>query len=134
VVSLLIYIEKVHKKKNCTKTQPREHRRKKQKLLSVQLKQSRKRLLLVRLHSIGLQRSFIQETSLPSMEVWQASVEDEIVSLLPNHPSSYHEDFSEERSRKLLLCIKHHDVRIKAEVLIEGTSEEQMKSSFFPIF
>jgi hypothetical protein len=101
---------------------------------TVQLKQSRKRLLLVQLHSIGLQRSFIQETSLPSMEVWQASVEDEIVSLLPNHPSSYHEDFSEERSRKLLLCRKHHDVRIKAEVLIEGTSEEQMKSSFFPIF
>jgi hypothetical protein len=55
VVLLLKYIEKVHKKKNCTKTQPREHRRKKQKLLSVQLKQSRKRLLLVRLHSIGLQ-------------------------------------------------------------------------------
>jgi hypothetical protein len=29
VVLLLIYIKKVHKKKNCTKTQPREHRRKK---------------------------------------------------------------------------------------------------------
>jgi hypothetical protein len=47
------------------------------------------------------------------------------------------------RSRNLLLCKKHHAVRIKAEVPIdaqvspalptEGTSEEQMKSSFFPI-
>jgi hypothetical protein len=76
------------------------------------------------------------------MEVWQASVEDEIVPLLPNHPSSYHDDFSEERSRKLLLCRKHHAVRIKAEVPIDAQvspalptegSEDQMKSSFFPI-
>jgi hypothetical protein len=141
---IIIDIYRKGAQKNCTKTQPREHRRKKQKPLSVQLKQSRKRLLLVRLHSIGLQRSFIQKTSLPSMEVWQASVEDEIVSLLLNHPSSYHEDFSEERSRKLLLCRKHHAVRIKAEVSIDAqvspalptevTSEEQMKNSFFPIF
>jgi hypothetical protein len=73
------------------------------------------------------------------MEGGTSPVEYLIISLHPDGPGLYHEDFHEEGCTVMLLCSVHHaeEVKIKAPinaevvpaVLTEGASEEEMKCS-----
>ena len=72
-----------------------------------------------------------------------SSVEDEVISLLPNMPRGNNEDLHEEGVSKLLLCLHHHLEEITCEVpmntqespasLTERSAKEEVESRLFNI-
>jgi hypothetical protein len=94
-------------------------------------------------HSVCLEEGFLNEPKLPTLKCCRPSIEDSVVSLLPDEPGTQHEDLHEERLSKLFLSFLHHLVKRKVEVPgdaqvipalpAEGAVEEQMECCLFPI-
>jgi hypothetical protein len=49
---------------------------------------------------------------LPALKSWLASIENEVISLLPNEPCPQHECFHEEIVGALLFSLIHHRVEV----------------------
>jgi hypothetical protein len=73
----------------------------------------KKRKLLLFRHSGGLRSGLVEESYLPSSEGGTGSVEDEVIPLFPNLPSSNYESFHEEDRAELSFCLLHHSMERK---------------------
>jgi hypothetical protein len=56
----------------------------------------------------------------PILKGRSSSVEDSIISLLPNQPCLQNEDFHEEGTGPLMFCFFHHAVKAKIEIPIHS--------------
>jgi hypothetical protein len=64
----------------------------------------------------GLKFGFLVKRGFPRNKGGASSVEDEVISLLPNMPGGNDEDLHEEWVSKLLLCLHHHLGKITCKV------------------
>jgi hypothetical protein len=93
--------------------------------------------------SKGLKFGFLVKGGFPRDKGGASSVEDEVISLLPNMPGGNDEDLHEEGVSKLLLCLHHHLEEITSKVpmntqespanLTERAAKEQVESRLFNI-
>jgi hypothetical protein len=67
-----------------------------------------------------LQVGLIAETSFPAEEGRDSPIEDKAVSLFPNRPRSYNEDFHEEIMGGLFFGIFHHRVKGQIKVPVDS--------------
>jgi hypothetical protein len=87
--------------------------------------------------------NFILEGHLPGSQACRLIVEDEIVSLLPNDPSTNHEDLHEERVSKLhlgkiqllmdILIVISGDANNKPFIHSSRAVKEEMFNRFFNV-
>jgi hypothetical protein len=98
-------------RKHCTNNRTQSNPEKRRKLY-VQVDSWKKRSLLGRLESIGLEQDLFYEAPLPSLKSDPISIKDRVVSLLPDEPRPKHEELWV----KLLISFYHHHMEGKIKV------------------
>jgi hypothetical protein len=67
-----------------------------------------------------LQIRFIAETPFPIKKGRNTSIEDEVISLLPDSPSCYNVEFHEEIMSRLAFGLFHHGMEGKIKVPVDS--------------